>query len=105
MEVKPVKDDEDPTAFIIGNPNQDFDLLARRNYETLLDYDENETESYHLAQRRREEEEISKFNFETFLERQKEEQDYGSENDNHDYGSDDSTQEKEKECKEEKTTA
>lgn len=48
-------------------------MLAMRNYETLLDYDENEIETYHLAQRRREEEEISKFNFETFLERQKDE--------------------------------
>ena len=49
----------------------------------MLEYDE--TETYNQVNRRREEEEISRFNFDYFVQRQREEQEngeYGCENDN-----------------------
>ena len=44
-----------------------------RNYEILEDYDNTADKDYAREQRLREEEEISKFNFESFLQRQREE--------------------------------
>jgi len=49
--------------------------LEQRNYETLLDYDTERHETYWDQVRKKEEEEISKINFESFLIRQQEEED------------------------------
>ena len=59
------KEESIPDLF---NDDDDIDLLRDRNYETLLEYD-NETEppSHHQKNRQREEAEISKFNFESYL--------------------------------------
>ena len=51
------------------NDDEDFsNLLAERNFETLLDYGSpDEPPSYQQQARQREEAEIAKFNFENYL--------------------------------------
>ena len=77
-----VDETDSPTAYVIGDAEEDFQILQERGYATLLDFDEPET--YNQINRRREEEEIQRYNFDYFVQRQREEQDmenYGSEND------------------------
>lgn len=62
---------------IFGSEDEDFDLLKQRNYETLLDYDTPEPQSYWQQVRQKEEAEIAKINFESFLQRQEEEGEMG----------------------------
>ena len=81
----PTPQEHSPTAFVIGDGIEDFEILKMRNYEILEDYDNGDID-YAREQRLREEEEIAKFNFESFLQRQREE----LENmDNSEYGNDD----------------
>ena len=50
------------------NHDEDFDLLKERNYETLLEYNgSDEPLSYQQKTRQKEEAEIAKINFESFL--------------------------------------
>jgi hypothetical protein len=50
------------------NDEEDMELLKKRNYETLLEYDNyDEQQSYQQQARKKEEAEIAKFNFENYL--------------------------------------
>ena len=69
----PFKEEEVP-QLVFSNEDEDFELLKQRNYETLLDYDVPEPQTYWQQAREREEAEIAKINFENFLLRQQEEE-------------------------------
>lgn len=62
------KEESIPNIF---DDDDDMDLLKDRNYETFLEYDNgDEKQSYQQQARQREEAEIAKFNFESYLVRQ-----------------------------------
>ena len=77
----PLWEEEAVPELILGNEEEDFEILKERNYETLLDYEQLDLQKSRQQQaRQKEEAEIAKINFENFIIRQQLEEEEEMEN-------------------------